>query len=122
MACTTCKENYHIMCKILVCSVLREKLCHVATFKRSENRCLHSNISENLRYINAVHNCSKHTNLVSLCAVDGLTRSASPEVSTTDNNTYLCTIINNLFNLFCNLNDCSLIKAVVLITCKCLTT
>ena len=122
MACTTGKENYHIMCKILVCSVLREKLCHVAALKRSKNSCLHSDISENLRYINAVHNCSEHTNLVSLCAVDCLTCSASPEVSATDNNTYLCTFINNLFNLFCNLNDCSLIKAVVLITCKCLTT
>ena len=91
MSCPACKEYHHTLFKILIRPVLGKQFGHGTALKGRKNLCHHACIPENLRNINAVHNSGQHTNLVRLCPVNGLTGTASPEITPANDDSNLYT-------------------------------
>ena len=122
MSRTTCEEHYHALCKIFVGSVLREQLGKGAALERSQDIGHHAYRAENLRDINTVHDRGQHTDLVSLCAVDILTGTSSPEITAADDNTDLDAVIYQFLYLQCHLSDGLLVESGLFLSCQCFTT
>ena len=93
MSRTTCEEHYHTFGKIFICSVLGKQLGKGSALKRCQDIGHHAYGAENLGDINTVHDRSQHSDLVCLGTVNVLTGTSSPEIATTDNDTYLNTVI-----------------------------
>ena len=99
MSGSACKERYFLFCETCICLIFGKQFCHSSTGKWGKDLSLHSYGTENLRYINAVHNRSQHTDLVSLGPVDLLAGTASPEVASSDHDTNFQSIVNEFFYL-----------------------
>jgi len=113
-------EGYHAFGEALVYQILGKKLSKRSAGEGSENLGLHTYRTENLRYINAVHNRSQHTDLVSLGPVDLLAGTASPEVASSDHDTNFQSIVNEFFYLTGNSGNSGLVKSRLFITGQCL--
>ena len=84
------------------------------TCKWCINLSLHTCISAKVRYINTVHNSSKHTDLICLVAVYRLTGTSSPEVSTANHNADLYSLIRNCLDLLRYCKNSCLVKSCFL--------
>ena len=89
MSGTACKEDYLALLKIAVGLIFREKLRYRAAYKRGQDLGLHACVAEDLRNINAIHDGSQHTDLVSLGSVDVLTGASSPEIAASGYDSHL---------------------------------
>ena len=118
MSCAAGKEHYHILLKVLVRSVLGKELGKRSALEGSENVGHHALASEYLRNINAVHDCSQHTDLIGLYSVNGFAAPSSPEIAAADYDSNLGTCIYKLFNLQCYPSDSFLVKSGLLFSSK----
>ena len=87
------KECHDSSGEILIRSVLGKQLGKGSALKRCQDIGHHAYGTENLGDINTVHDRSQHSDLVCLGTVNVLTGTSSPEIATTDNDTYLNTVI-----------------------------
>ena len=111
MSGTAGKEYQLALCKALLHAVLGIQLGKCAACKWSVDLSLHSGISAKVRYIDAVHNGCKHSDLVCLAAVDGLAGTSSPEVSTADHDSNLYAFVRNCLDLLGYSQNCCLVKS-----------
>ena len=113
MSCTACKE-YQLASAKLSHTVLEYSSGKCTTCKWCINLSLHTCISAKVRYINTVHNSSKHTNLVCLLAVYRLTGTSPPEVSHRQSQYRFVPFIRNCLDLLRYCKNSCLVKSCFL--------
>ena len=119
---TARKEQDLALCKAFLYWIFGIEACKCAAYERCKDLCAKSQISADIRYIDTVHDCSQHTDLICLIAVDSLAGTSSPEVSSSDHDTYLSSFFYNCADLLCNSDDCSLIKSFLFCSCQSFST
>ena len=116
MSGSACEEGHYPFLQALNSCILGKHLSHRSHGKRSKYLGLHSHAAENLRHIDTVHHSCQHTNLVRFCTINIVAGTASPEIASSDHNSYLNTAVTHLLYLFCNLKAGCLIKSGMLLT------
>ena len=84
-----CLQRFH-------CRVLGKQGCERPAHKRGEHFGLHPHVTEDVRYINTVHHCRQHPDLVCLCPVDRLAGPPSPEVAAPGHDRHLDAVVDQL--------------------------
>ena len=118
MSCSACKEYNFSFIQCFYCCILGKQCGKCTAYERCKYFCLHACITENIRYIDTVHNCCKHSDLVSLHTVDRLTGSSSPEVTSTCYDCNLYPIIYKLLYLLGYTHTGSFVKSCLFIACE----